>query len=288
MAAQLGELLREVAGALREAGIDNAAREARVLVQHFAGVEAAEIIARPEREIDAAREETTRQAARRRAAGEPLHRIIGRRAFYGIELKLSPHTLEPRPDTEILVDRVLPHVRRIIARQGTCKVLDLGTGTGAIALAILVEAPEATAIGVDFDEEAVATAMENARINGLDERFSALQSDWFEAVNEKFHVLVSNPPYISETEFESLPEDVRLFDPKIALVGGADGLQAYRAIAQHAAGYLMPGGIVGIEIGYRQSEDVSAIFARHDFQLVEQASDLAGHDRVLIFAALEA
>ena len=124
-----------------------------------------------------------RQAIARRVAGEPVHRILGFRDFYGLRLFLSPETLEPRPDTETLVDAVLPFLRETAAREGVCRILDLGTGTGAIALALLAEVPQATAVGVDISADALATAGRNARENGLSGRFQAVQSDWFEKIS---------------------------------------------------------------------------------------------------------
>jgi release factor glutamine methyltransferase len=283
MAVRLDVLLRKASTVLRDAGIADAGREARLLTEHLAGVNAAEFLTDPGRQIAGPAQAAVEEAVRRRAQGEPLHRIVGKRGFYGIELALSPATLEPRPDTEILVERIIPHARRITKRDGVCKLLDLGTGTGAIALAVLKEVDGATALGVDIDDDAVATAMANARSNGLAGRFRAIRSDWFGGVNEKFHIIVSNPPYISSDEYAALPEEVRLFDPKTALLGGIDGLQAYRAIARSAAGYLIPDGIVGVETGYTQRDAVMAIFAEHGFKLVEEARDLAGHDRVLLF-----
>lgn len=282
-AVRLDALLREIAAVLHEAGIGSARREARLLVEYLAGVSGNEIVSRPEREIGAHAYRAVLAAARRRAAGEPLHRIVGRRAFYGIELALSPATLEPRPDTEILVDRIIPHVRRIAAKCNECRLLDLGTGTGAIALAVLAEVPGAVATGADIHSEAVVTARENALANGLADRFKAIRSNWFEAIDEKFHVIVSNPPYISKEEYDALPEEVRRFDPKTALLGGTDGLDAYRAIAESAAAHLLAGGVLGVEIGYSQREAVTGIFEPQGLRLVEQARDLAGHDRALIF-----
>jgi release factor glutamine methyltransferase len=283
-AVRLDALLRQTAAVLRGAGIADAGREARLLVQHIADISAVEALVESDFEVGEGAGEAVRGAVQRRAAGEPLHRILGRRAFYGIELTLSPATLEPRPDTEILVDRIIPHARRIAAEEGTCRLLDLGTGTGAIALAILAEVEKVVATGVDIEPGAVATALRNAHLNGLERRFRAVESNWFSGVNEKFHIIVSNPPYISGREFETLPEDVRRFDPETALLGGADGLDAYRAIAGSAAGYLERNGIIGVEIGYSQREAVTAIFSGHGFQVREQARDLAGHDRVLIFS----
>jgi release factor glutamine methyltransferase len=283
VAVRLDMLLRDVAAALREEGIADAGREARLLIGHFAAITATGMISDPEREITSHVQDAVLSATRRRATGEPLHRIFGRRAFYGIELMLTPATLEPRPDTEILVDRIIPHARRIIAESGRCNLLDLGTGTGAVALAVLAEIDAVTATGVDIDAGAVEVALANARMNGLEDRFSAAVSDWFSGVNEKFHIIVSNPPYISAGEFSVLADDVRLYDPETALLGGFDGLDAYRAIAGSAAGYLVPGGVVGVEIGYRQQQAVAAIFADMGYRLIDRASDLAGRDRVLIF-----
>src|SRR5690606_13622064 len=135
-------------------------------------------------------------ALERRSAGEPVHRILGFREFYGLELSLSAQTLEPRPDTEILIDAILPFMRDVTARDGACRVLDLGTGTGAIALALLANVPDATAIGVDVSPDALATAARNAAGLGLADRFTALRSDWFSQINGRFHVIASNPPYI--------------------------------------------------------------------------------------------
>lgn len=283
MTVRLGALLREAAAALREAGMIEPGREARLLTEHFAGVSATEILTDPDRQIGEPAQDAVLEAVRRRIRGEPLHRIVGKRGFYGIALALSPGTLEPRPDTEILVDRIIPHARRITEQEGTCKLLDLGTGTGAIALAVLKEVDGVTALGVDIDDDAVATAVANARSNGLAGRFRAIRSDWFDSVDEEFHIIVSNPPYISAKEYAALPEEVRLFDPKTALLGGINGLEAYRAIARSAPGHLVRGGLVGVETGYSQREAVRAIFAEHGFNLVEEARDLAGHDRVLVF-----
>lgn len=284
MAVRLDALVREASAALREAGIAGAGREARLLTEHFADVNAIEFLTGPDKQIAETSQAAVMEAVRRRTRGEPLHRIVGKRGFYGIELALSPATLEPRPDTEILVDRIIPHARRITGRDGACKLLDLGTGTGAIALAIVKEVDGATALGVDIDDDAVATAVANARSNGLAGRFRAIRSDWFGSVDEKFHIIVSNPPYISEEEYAALPEEVRLFDPKMALLGGVDGLRAYEAIARSAAGHLLPGGLVGVETGHMQRHSVTAIFAEHRFRIVEEARDLAGRDRVLLFS----
>jgi release factor glutamine methyltransferase len=280
--ATLGALLRETRAALEGAGIANAAHDARILVEELTGTNRADSIASPELQIEPAKREAVADAIQRRIAGEPVHRILGHREFYGLDLALSPATLEPRPDTEVLVDRVVPHLRAIVRAQGECRILDLGTGTGAIGLALLAQISEATAVGVDIDPRAVETARLNAARNGLSERFQAVVSDWFSDVIGKFHAIVSNPPYIDTQEMASLPREVRLFDPEKALHGGPDGLEAYRAIAIGASARLEPRGVVAVEIGYRQCDSVTGIFESAGFELTETARDLAGRDRVVL------
>jgi len=277
----LAALLREARYTL--ANVENSELDARLLVEHFTGTTRTDAIARPDRRISAEDVAALRAALARRLAGEPVHRILGKREFYGLDLLLSPATLEPRPDTEILVDRLVPHLKRIVEQLGECRILDLGTGTGAIALALLGQVPGATAVGVDIDAQAVETAVTNAMRNGLSDRFQGLVSDWFSEVNEKFHAIVSNPPYINSQEMASLPQEVRLFDPEKALHGGPDGLEAYRAVAAGVASRLEVEGLVAVEIGYRQRESVADIFEAAGFETIEAATDLAGRDRVLVF-----
>ncbi|MEW9805564.1 peptide chain release factor N(5)-glutamine methyltransferase [Mesorhizobium sp. ZMM04-5] len=280
---KLSVLLGESRASLAEAGIDDAALDARVIVEHFSGTSRTDAIGRPDMAIDPRAVAATRDAIARRAAGEPVHRILGFREFYGLKLFLSAETLEPRPDTETLVDAVLPWLRRRVAAGGACRLLDLGTGTGAIALALLAEVPQATAVGVDLSADALATAGRNALENGLSERFSAIRSNWFEAVSGRFDAIVSNPPYIESREIATLQREVREFDPARALDGGPDGLDAYRTIAAQAAAHLEPDGLVAVEIGHAQKRDVTHLFERSGFRLVEARSDLAGRDRVLVF-----
>lgn len=280
----LGAILRETRAELQKSGMAEAAEDARILVQELTGTSRTQQIASPDLPIGPEQRAAVAEAVRRRIGGEPVHRILGHREFYGLDMLLSPETLEPRPDTEILVDRVVPRLLKIAAAAGECRVLDLGTGTGAIALALLSQVPQASAVGVDTAAGAIETANLNARRNGLSERFEGIVSNWFSKVTGKFHAIVSNPPYIDTSEMDSLPRDVRLFDPEQALHGGPDGLDAYRAIAGRVAEYLEPGGIVAVEIGYRQRTSVVEILGTGGFELIESASDLGGRDRVLIFA----
>lgn len=280
----LAELLRLARQRLEASGIEDAALDARLLVEHFTGTSRSDAIARPDMVTEAQAVAAVEAALERRSAGEPVHRILGFREFYGLELSLSAQTLEPRPDTEILIDTILPFMRDVAAREGACRVLDLGTGTGAIALALLANVPEASAIGVDVSPDALATAARNAIGLGLADRFTALRSDWFSQINGRFHVIASNPPYIRSDDIAGLQAEVRLFDPARALDGGEDGLQPYRVIAGQAAAHLEQGGAVVVEIGNTQRLEVISIFENEGFRLLEARRDLGGNDRVLLFA----
>jgi len=283
-AATLGALHRSAQSRLAAAGLAAPGLDARLIVEHISGTSATDRIARPERPVDEAVAGAVEAALRRRIGGEPVHRILGFREFYGLRLALSAGTLEPRPDTEILVDALLPMARRAAARQGSLWLLDLGTGSGAIALALVAEVPEAFATGVDISEDALATARENARMLGLAGRFAALRSDWFEKISGRYHAIVSNPPYIPSIELSTLPDEVRNFDPARALDGGADGLDAYRVIANGAGAHLEPGGVVAVEIGASQKSEVEGLFVAAGYGLRDARRDLAGHDRVLVFS----
>lgn len=281
--AALGPLLRAARSRLEAAGLPDAALDARLLVEHFSGTTRTQSITHPQMPIARPVVEAVESALARRLAGEPAHRILGYREFYGLRLFLSAQTLEPRPDTETLIDAVLPFVKETVQRQGQCDILDLGTGTGAIALALLSAVANAKATGVDLSEDALATASRNAQHLGLADRFTALRSDWFEKVSGRYHLIAANPPYIPSRDIGNLQEEVRDFDPRLALDGGADGLDPYRVIAARAASFLESEGRVAVEIGYNQRSDVAGIFVDAGYRVSGAFADLGGNDRVLIF-----
>ena len=281
--AALGALLRAARTRLAAAGIADPALDSWLIVEHFSGTTRAQAIAEPAQQVGSEALSAIETALRRRVAGEPVHRILGYREFYGLRLSLSPDTLEPRPDTETLVDAVLPFARATAERLGECRVLDLGTGTGAIALALLSAVPAATATGVDIAPGALATALRNAEDLGLGGRFKALHSNWFEKVSGRYHVIASNPPYIPYRDIGNLQDEVRDFDPHRALDGGVDGLDPYRVIAAEAATFLEAQAKVAVEIGHTQKSEVSGIFAAAGYTLSAAHCDLAGNDRVLVF-----
>ncbi|MER9445445.1 peptide chain release factor N(5)-glutamine methyltransferase [Mesorhizobium sp. M0340] len=281
--ATLAPLLREARNRLAAAGIADPALDSRLIVEHFSGTNRTQAIADPGCAVDADVTAAIDAALLRRVAGEPVHRILGYREFYGLRLSLSPQTLEPRPDTETLVEAVLPFVNAMAAREGGCRILDLGTGTGAIALALLSVVPAATATGVDISQEALGTATRNARELGLAGRFRALKSDWFEKVSGRYHVIAANPPYIPSDDIGNLQDEVRGFDPRQALDGGVDGLSPYRKIAAGAAAYLEVQGRIAVEIGHTQHQQVTEIFSAAGYSSVGVFRDLGGNNRVLVF-----
>jgi release factor glutamine methyltransferase len=282
----LSALHREARDRLAEAGIENAALDARLIVEHFTATRRVDAIRAPDRTLDPGIATAVRDALRRRIAREPVHRILGRREFYGLDLKLSPATLEPRPDTETLVDLCLPFLRERAAAGGVSRILDLGTGTGAIALAFLSQIPQTTALCTDISAEALETALSNADINGMKDRFGGIVSNWFEAVDGNFTLIVSNPPYIPTRDIGMLASEVRYHDPVMALDGGLDGLDAYRSIAAGAGRHLEEAGRVAVEIGFDQRQDVIGIFEAEGFALKGSAKDLGGNERALMFARL--
>ncbi|WP_370688324.1 peptide chain release factor N(5)-glutamine methyltransferase [Flavimaribacter sediminis] len=283
-AATIAEAVKAAGRQFAEAGLEAPERSAQILICGLLDIGLTELVLDAGNALDVETQSRVASAVARAVNGEPVHRILGRREFYGLELQLNEETLEPRPDTEILVDAALPHVTAIAARQGGCDILDLGTGTGAIALAILSHVKQARALGVDISEKAVLAATQNARRHGLGERFRATTGDWFDNISDRFDVIVSNPPYIRRSDIDGLSDAVRRHDPVRALDGGQDGLDAYRIIARETDKHLRQGGRIVLETGFDQHDAVIALFDKHGLECLERRRDLGGRDRVLAFA----
>jgi release factor glutamine methyltransferase len=279
----VSQILAEARRRFTEAGIEDPATDARVLISGLLHLSPTEVLTRG-RDPVRTKLPAIEAAIGRRLAHEPVHRILGEREFYGLPLSLSVETLEPRPDTEILVDAMLPYLRDLAKARGHVHLLDLGTGTGAICLALLSECKEASGIGSDISADALRTAQSNAERNGLRDRFETVQSSWFENIQGSFHAIVSNPPYIASSVIHGLAPEVTKFDPAAALDGGLEGLDAYKAIAKDAARFMQPSGVIGLEIGYDQRNDVTALFEGEGFELLESVTDYGQNDRVLVFA----
>lgn len=274
---ELARVLAQAAARLKAAGSDTPVLDARLLLQAAAGISREELILGPDRPLTPERLATYESHIARRERSEPVSRILGQREFYGRVFTVTPDTLDPRPDTETLIDAALAVMPR------GARLLDLGTGTGAIAVTLLAERPDATGTATDLSAAALAVARENAARHGVEQRLTLLQGSWFGPVSGSFDIILSNPPYIPAGDIAGLGADVRNFDPGLALSGGDDGLDPYRAISSAAAAHLAGGGHVLVEIGAGQAEDVSAIFAAQGFAPAGRHRDLGGHERVLAF-----
>jgi release factor glutamine methyltransferase len=283
----LGAAVADARARFAAAGLPDAAIEARLLLGGLLGLSSTEVFTGGERVLAGEEIELIENAVARRLKREPVHRILGSREFHGMDLLISRETLEPRPDTEILVETMLAHVGQIVAARGAARLLDLGTGTGAIILALLKENPDATGIGSDISADALNTAMRNAERLGLAARFTAVESRWFDAISGRFDIIVSNPPYIRSDVIPALEPEVRDFDPPAALDGGPDGLDAYRAIAAGAGDFLEKDGVIGVEIGFDQKDTVTAIFRDAGYKLAQARRDYGDNDRVLLFTTDE-
>lgn len=278
-------LRRELAATLAAAGVEDADRDARLLLAEALGCAPGDLLLRADAPVTEEAAGTARAFAARRAAGEPVARIRGRREFWSLDFLLSPDTLVPRPDTETLVEAALAACPD---RDAALRILDLGTGTGAILAALLVERPRAFGLGMDRAEGAARTARDNLARNGLAGRACVAVGDWGAALagagpGRGFDLVVSNPPYITSAEMADLPVEVRRHDPRLALEAGADGLDAYRAITADLPRLLAPGGVCVLELGAGQEAAVAALARAAGLLLDGPARrDLAGTARALV------
>jgi release factor glutamine methyltransferase len=258
---------------LKAAGVDDPARDARRLLCHALDIDSSRLTL-------ALGEEMTKDAKKlfgdlitRRITREPVSQILGYRDFYGQRFEVTRDVLDPRPETETLVETVLGLDFQII--------LDIGTGSGCILLSLLATRVGSTGMGVDVSQSALTVAKRNAQALGLFERVEFAHSNWFEAVEGLFDVIVSNPPYIDEKEWETLEPEPKDWEPKLALTPGVDGLAPYRVIAAVAPRHLTKDGWLAVEIGWRQGDAVKEIFEDSGFSDVLVIQDLGGRDRVV-------
>jgi len=258
-------------------GFETAALDAKLLTQHGLGLNALELATRENQIVDPTGAERVAALLQRRMTGESVARIIGEREFYGLAFGLNAATLEPRPDTELLVDLALG----MMPANG--RLLDLGTGTGCIPIAMLAHMDGISAVAVDLSPKAVEAARDNAKRHGVADRLTLLEGSWFAPVPpQRFDIIVSNPPYITSAVVETLAPEVKDFDPRLALDGGPDGLAPYRVIAAQADAWLSAGGRILVEIGHDQGAAVSGLFLEAGFEDVSVHRDLAGLDRVVV------
>lgn len=258
---------------LKEAQIGEAQLDARLLLEEVCGTDHNTLLCHGDREVSEAEEEQYRKALEQRAVHVPLQHLLGYQDFMGLRLQVNEYVLIPRQDTEILVEEAMRYLH------DGMRILDLCTGSGCILLSLLHYSNDCEGVGVDISQEALQVAAQNAELLGI--RADFLKSDLYEKVTGKFDLLVSNPPYIERAIIPTLMEEVREYDPYIALDGGEDGLDFYRRIIGGAQDYLKRGGQILMEIGSGQAKAVSELLRKAGFKEIDVCRDFAGLDRVV-------
>jgi release factor glutamine methyltransferase len=271
--------IAEAAGRLAAAGVEDARGEARLLLAAVTGVERSALLAGALPALSAAQDAALEALLRRRERREPIAYILGAKEFWSLSFEVDPAVLIPRPDTETVVEAALAQIGD---RAAALRILDLGTGSGCLLLALLSELPAAHGLGVDDSPAALAVAMRNAERLNLAAHAHFRQGQWGDGLQERFDLIVSNPPYLREAEWDQLQPEIRCFEPKGALLAGPDGLDAYRELAPDCARLLRPDGVCALEIGLGQAGTVSALLARQGLEVIGRHRDLAGIERCLV------
>lgn len=277
-----GDALAKLREALQRAGLDTPALEARILVTQALAIDPVALVTGPEAVVEAAGGARLAEFAARRLAREPVARILGEREFWGLPFGLSPATLVPRPDTETVVRAALAWAAQ---RSAALRILDLGTGTGCLLVALLYERPDASGLGVDLAPDALRMARRNAERNGVASRAAFVASDWGAAIEGRFDLIVSNPPYVASGDIAGLAPEVRAHDPSLALDGGKDGLSAYRTIFSEASRLLALGGTLVVEFGMGQEEGLRAAARAGGLAVASVEADLEGRPRAALLRA---
>lgn len=278
----LQSLFRDIATRFREEGLATPQLDARLILCHACALTHEQFVARPEYAVTPDEAEHIEAMATRRLSREPVSRILGMREFRGLDFAISSQTLDPRPDTETLVEAALECIEEE-HKSDSCSILDLGTGSGCILISLLHALPQARGVGVDISADALETAGVNAQTHGVSTRAQFVCSDWAESVTGRYDIVVSNPPYIPTGDIAHLEPEVSQFDPKAALDGGEDGLVVYRELIPRVRHLLSPGGWVVFEVGAGQAESVGQLL-RAELGLRDEASvrywrDLSGRIR---------
>ena len=273
------EALKVASQFLLEAGLDSARRDARLLMLAALGIAHADLLAQPREALGAEAAQRLTGFLHERKKRVPVARILGEWEFWSLPFTVSPATLIPRPDSETVVAAALINLGERRHDSTGLRVLDLGTGSGCLLVSLLHELPKAHGLGVDLSAEALETAAINARRNHVGERASFMQSDWHQAVEGQFDLIVSNPPYIAERVIATLEPEVREHDPHLALSGGPDGLAAYRVILSGLERLLKPDGVAVLEMGSDQSESLAKLARAEGFALTGPYADFGSRPR---------
>lgn len=273
----LQSLYRDALARLKRAGCDTPGLDARIFMKHALSLTDAQLIAGEDRSLNESEAEAVESMIARRLSGEPVSRIIGRREFWGMDFIVTPDVLDPRADTETIVQAAVEKLRRTPPHA----IVDLGTGSGCLLIALLKEFPLARGTGSDISESALAVARMNAERHNVADRARFVHSRWFDSVDGKFDLIVSNPPYIPNPDIESLAIEVRNHDPILALAGGEDGYDAYRAIIKEIKSHANPGALCYFEVGFDQGENVARLAGESDLSVNRIIPDIAGIPRAV-------
>ena len=267
------QLLSDVTSKLSISKIDNAARDARILVAHALCIPRSQLLISINEKVSEETQATLEKLIFRRINREPIAKILGKRQFWGRTFFINGDVLDPRADTETLIEYVIDRPVR--------SVLDLGTGSGIIAISLACEWKEVHVVATDISEAALFVAQKNAKYFDVQDKIDFLKSDWFEAIEGKFDLIISNPPYIGLSEISEISQEVLNHEPELALFAGSDGLGAYERIIPQLTKFLKPKGIVVLEIGASQSESVKTLMNSSGLSEVKTLKDLAGKDRLV-------
>lgn len=277
----VGGIIDAAAARLAEAGFANARHEARLLLGVVTGMDESRLMGWPETVCPESEKKSFEKLIVRRLDHEPISHLTGVREFWSLPFSVDKSVLDPRADSEILIEASL---RYTAAKKGVIRVLDLGTGSGCLLLSVLHEIEGATGIGTDFSAPALAVAKRNADLLGLSDRAGFIEARWADGIAEAFDLILCNPPYIRSADIETLAPQVNRHEPRTALDGGVDGLDCYREIMPALPSLLKPDGVALFEFGLGQAPDVSDIAARNGLQTLSLENDLADHERCLVLA----
>lgn len=273
------DMLREAVMTLQRAHIETASLDARLLLEHALGLSREQLLLAIDQPVEEWQESHYRELITKRVDRQPVAQLIGKREFWGMVFEVSCNTLDPRADSETLVQGVLKEHAR---RDRPVRILDLGTGTGCLLLSLLSELPSATGIGADICDKALAIAKNNAQALDIQARAQFIASNWFENIDGTFDIIISNPPYIATQDIENCPPEVARHEPKLALDGGADGLDCYRAIIGALPRFLAKDGIVALEMGMGQQPALESLAAANGLHVHSVKQDIQGLPRCIL------
>jgi release factor glutamine methyltransferase len=283
---KISDILAQSRIQLDKSGVSNSKLDSLVLLTHALSFSKEQVIFNPDMVLSQDQCKKFLTLVKRRETFEPISQIIGKREFYGRDFIVTKDVLDPRPDSESLIELVLAH----IDPSDHLNILEVGSGTGCLTITLLKELPKSQAVTLDISEDALEICRQNIAFYNLTNRLTPIKSNIFTSLRkkqtQKFDLIISNPPYIQSKQIETLQPEVKLFEPKMALDGGEDGLNFYRQLAAQSQEFLLDNGKIFLEIGYGQTKDVETIFNQHGFTLKEVKKDLAGIQRALYFELL--